>query len=263
MLNNAMIEGLLELKLDTMAMAIRDQRANPDYLDLPFEDRLGLLVDIEIQERQNRKRRRLTAAAKLRASASIEDIDFRHKRGLDKSKMLSLASASWVREHHNIVLVGASGLGKTYLACALVDAAIRQGHSALYLRAPRLFEDLDIARGDGRYKRQLASLARLDVLVIDDLFLRPLHPDHAADLLEVIEDRHQVRSTILASQLPVADWHDAIGDGTMADAVLDRVLHREHRIELHGESMRTPEPPDRRRTTQDDDATGQTDGKED
>jgi DNA replication protein DnaC len=253
-LDNATIEGLRTLHLDVMAQSLLDQREHPDYEGLSFEERLGLLVDKEVTERENRRMARALKAAKLKAStAVIEDIDFRRQRGLDKSLVLSLAGGHWVDSHHVIVVVGPTGVGKTYLACALANSAIRHGHTALYLRAPRLFDELAIARADGRLSRLMAGWARVGVLVIDDLLLRPLTADQAADLLEVIEDRSQLRSTIVTSQLPVELWHEALGDATIADAVLDRLLERSHRIELHGESLRRPEtsdsPTGRRRQT--------------
>jgi DNA replication protein DnaC len=181
-------------------------------------------------------------AAKLRSNVVIEDIDFHRPRGLDRNQILNLAESRWVANHHSILIVGPTGCGKTYLACALAHAAIRHGHSALYyLRAPRMLDDLTIARADGRLTRLLASWARVDVLLIDDLVLRPLIPDQAADLLEVIEDRALLRSTIVTSQLPVAHWHEAFGEATIADAILDRLLQTAHRIELSGESLRRPE----------------------
>ena len=169
--------------------------------------------------------------------AVVEDIDFRRRRGLDRSQIMSLAEAHWVEAHHALVIVGPTGLGKTYLACALAHSAIRRGHTALYLRAPRLFDDLAIARADGRISRVMAAWSRVGVLVIDDLLLRPLSPEQAGDLLEIIEDRAHQRSTIVTSQLPVSLWHEALGDPTVADAILDRLLEQTHRIELDGESM--------------------------
>ena len=173
----------------------------------------------------------------------IEDIDFRRRRGLDRSQVMGLAEAHWVEAHHAVVIVGPTGVGKTYLACALAHSAIRQGHTALYLRAPRMFDELAIARADGRISRVMAAWARVGVLVIDDLLLRPLTPEQAADLLEIIEDRAHLRSTIVTSQLPVSLWHEALGDPTIADAVLDRLLEKAHRIELSGESMRKKQTP--------------------
>ena len=238
MLAHPTTEGLLTLNLTAMAEGLGDQRGNPDYEGLAFEDRLGLLVDKELLARENRRMARNLKAAKLKVPAVIEDIDFRRKRGLDRSQVLSLADAHFVEHHQAILIVGPTGVGKTYLACAFAHAAIRRGHSALYVRAPRLYDELAIARADGRLARLMASWARVGVLAIDDFLLRTLHPDQAADLLEVIEDRAGLRATIVTSQLPIEHWHEAISDATIADAVLDRLLEKAHRIELHGESMR-------------------------
>ena len=241
MLTSPTVEKLYNLNLAGMARALADQRERPDYGDLPFEDRLGLLVDRELQDRENRRLYRYLKAAKLRADASVEDVDFRHPRGLDRGKLLDLAEARWVEAHQNVLILGPTGVGKTYLACALAQAAIRHGHSALYLRVPRMLSDLATARADGRLRRSMAAWARVDVLVLDDFALRPLGTDQAADLLEVVEDRAQLRSTILTSQLPVTLWHQALGEPTVADAILDRVVHTAHRIELHGDSLRRSE----------------------
>jgi len=237
MLTHPTDEGLLALNLTSMAEGLVEQRGNPDYEGLGFEERLGLLVDRELLARENRRMARNLKAA-------IEDIDFRRPRGLDKSQVLSLADAHFVDHHQAILIAGPTGVGKTYLACAFAHAAIRRGHSALYLRAPRMYDELAIARADGRLARLMASWARVGVLVIDDFLLRRLHPDQAADVLEVIEDRAGLRATIVGSQLPVEHWHEAIGDATIADAVLDRLLERAHRIELHGESLRRPSADD-------------------
>lgn len=241
MLTNPTAQGLRELKLDIMATALLEQRTSSIYDGLPFEERLGLLVDQEINERKNRRRRRLIQMAKLRSNAVIDNIDFSASRGIDRSTVLSLAESYWVDEHHNLLITGATGVGKTYLACALAHSAILHGHSALYVRAPRLLDDLGIARADGRLSKLMASFARVEVLVVDDLFLRPIDNNQAADLLEVVEDRHQLRSTIIAAQLPIVNWHEAITEDTIADAVLDRLLHKAHRIELTGESLRRTE----------------------
>ena len=238
MLMNPTIEGLHALKLPAMAAGLIDQQASVHYSGLSFEERLGLLVDKELTERESRRLERYLKAAKLRTTAVIEDIDFRHHRGIDKGEILSLAECAFVRNHHIVAVVGPTGVGKTFLACALANAAIRRGHSALYLRAPRMLDDLAIARLDGRFARLSASWARIDVLVIDDFLLRPLTPSQAADVLEVIEDRVGLRSTIVTSQLPINHWHEALGEPTIADAVADRLLANLHRIELEGESMR-------------------------
>jgi DNA replication protein DnaC len=237
-LHNATLDGLSALRLPGMVRALREQREHPDYTTLGFEERLAMLVDRELTERANRRLQRVLKAARLRFPATIEDIDFRRQRGLERAQIMALAEAHWVDAHHSVVVVGATGLGKTYLACALAQAAIRRGHSALYLRGPRLLDEIAIARAEGRLARLLTQWARIDVLLVDDFLIRPLGPDQAADMLEVIEDRVQRRSTIVTSQLPVAMWHDALGEATVADGILDRLLEHVHRIELHGESMR-------------------------
>lgn len=240
MLTTPTVDKLRALNLPGMARALSEQLERPDYQALSFEERLGLLVDREAQDRDNRRLERHLKAAKLRSAACIEDVDFHHPRGLDRGQLLTLATAQWVPAHQNVLVVGPTGAGKTFLACALAQAALRQGHTALYWRTPRLLGELTLARADGRLLRLLASWARVDVLVLDDFALRPLLPEQSADLLEVLEDRAERRSTIVTSQLPVALWHDALADPTIADAVLDRLVHHAHRIELHGDSLRHP-----------------------
>lgn len=243
MLTNATMNKLVALSLTGMAAALKEQLERADYGALAFEDRLGLLVDREALDRENRRLERNLKAAKLRTSASIEDLDLRRPRGLDRAVVLSLADAQWVRAHQNVLIIGPTGVGKTYLACALAQAALRRGHTALYLRAPRLLGDLALARADGRLPKVLAAWARVDVLVIDDLALQPLTAVQASDLLEVVEDRSQLRSTIVTSQLPVSGWHDSLGDATVADAILDRLVHNAHRLELRGDSLRRSTEP--------------------
>lgn len=234
-------DKLYALNLNGMARAFGEQLERPDYQALSFEDRLGLLADRELQERENRRLDRNLKAAKLRMPACVEDIDFHHPRGLDRTLVLNLAEAQWVQAHNNILISGATGSGKTYLACALAHAALRRGHTALYVRAPRMLDELSIARADGRLPRLMIAMARVAVLVIDDFALRPLTSDQSAHLLEVIEDRSQLRATIVTSQLPIGEWHDSLGDPSLADAILDRLIHNAVRIELklRGRSLRS------------------------
>jgi DNA replication protein DnaC len=240
-LNHPTIEGLYALKLPAMAAALTDQAASASHQALSFDERLALLVDRELAERDNRRQQRYLKIAKLRTDAVIEDVDFRRPRGLDRPTVLGLAESAWVTAHHNLAVVGPTGVGKTFLACALANSAIRRGHTALYLRASRMLDDLAVARVDGRFQRLTATWARTDILIIDDFLLRPLTADQAADTLEVIEDRAGLRATIITSQLPIAHWHQALGEATIADAVMDRLLQNLHRIELQGESLRRPE----------------------
>jgi DNA replication protein DnaC len=250
MLTTTTLGQLRELGLAGMHRALSEQMESAHARELPFDDRLGMLLDRELQDRYNRKLQRNLKAAKLRVDACMEDLDFRRPRGLDRAAVLALASAQWVAARQNVLVVGPTGAGKTFLACALAHAAVRAGHTALYLRAPRLLDDLTVARGDGRLPRILAAWARVDVLVIDDLALRPLSPAAAADLLEVIEDRAGRRSTVVASQLPIHDWHAALGDPSLADAILDRLAHNAHRLTLSGESMRRQKANDGTDTTE-------------
>jgi DNA replication protein DnaC len=206
---------------------------------LDFDERFGLLVDAEWIDRQNKRLARNLREAKLRLSdACIEGIDYPPRRKLDKAVIRGLASCAWVQEHHNVVITGPTGVGKTYIACALAQQACRKGYRALYRRVPRIFDEILLARADGTYPRWLAKVARFDIVVLDDWGLVPLAESERRDLLEIMEDRYGNRSTILTSQMPVAQWHDQVGDPTIADAFCDRLLHNAHRIELHGPSRR-------------------------
>ena len=238
MLKHPTLDKLHALKLTGMAAALEDQSATPDITDLSFEERLGLLVDREMTERDNRRMSSRLRRAKLRHAAILEDIDYRNSRGLDKGLVQSLASCQWVKEHLNVLITGPTGVGKTWLACALAHKACREGYTAQYVRLPRLLRELTIAKGDGQYSKLLTSLAKVDVLILDDWGLMKLSAENRRDLLEVLEDRHGRRSTIATSQLPIEEWHGVIGDATLADAILDRLVHNAYKINLRGESMR-------------------------
>jgi DNA replication protein DnaC len=238
MLNEQTFEKLSTMKLFGMTEALRDQMARPDMIDLSFEQRFGMLVDAQCLFREGRKMKRLLDTAKLKLSASMEDIDYRTPRGLDKSVIMHLGTCEWVRRHQNVIIEGPTGVGKTYLACALGHKACREGLSAFYIRTPKLYYTMAIARADGSYGKMLARLAKVSVLLLDDLGLATLTDPERRDLLEVVEDRHGSASTIITSQMPVEHWHEMIGDPTIADALLDRLVHNAHRIHLKGESMR-------------------------
>jgi DNA replication protein DnaC len=230
---------LHRLKLVAMAQALEEQAHQPCYAELSFEERLGLLVDRELAARDNRKLATLLHGAKLRfPQACPEDLDFRTPRGLSREVILSLCQNGWVTAHHNVIITGPTGVGKTYLACALAASACRAGMSAYYLRLPRLLHELHLARADGSYGKLLSRLAKYAVLIIDDWGLAKLPDRERRDLLELLEDRYDLRATIISSQIPVDKWHDLIGDPTIADAVLDRVIHNAHHITMKGESMR-------------------------
>lgn len=238
MLNHPTLDKLQALRLDGMAAALREQLASSAAAGLSFEERLGLLIDREQTVRDDKRLTARLKRARLRQTAAMEDIDFRSGRGLDRQLMLSLASCDWVRRHRNIVITGPTGAGKSFIGCALAHKACLSGFTIAYHRLPRLMEDLQLARGDGRYLKLLTSLSRLDVLVLDDWGLAALTPAQQRDLLELLDDRHQRRSTIVTSQLPPAHWHEAMADPTLADAILDRLVHNAHHITLMGESMR-------------------------
>jgi len=242
MLLEQTLTQLRELRLIGMADALDEQQAVPDVQSLTFEDRLALLVEREATVRQDRRLTRLLRQAKLRLPATIEDLDLRTPRGLDRSVILRLASSDWIRNHQVVLITGATGTGKTYLACALAQAACRQGLSARYLRLTRLIEDMALARADGSYPKLMNRLQKTDLLVIDDYGLAPLNQVERRDLLEVIEDRTGRRATLVTSQLPFEHWHEVVGDATFADAILDRLVHHAHRITLKGPSMRRKEP---------------------
>jgi DNA replication protein DnaC len=238
MLNHPTLEKLQSLRLTGMVKAFEDQAQTSEIGSLSFEERLGLMVDREMTERENRRLTTRLKKAKLRQAAVIEDIDYRHPRGLDKALMTSLASCRWIRDHDNVLLTGPTGVGKSYLACALAHKACREGFTALYLRLPRLCQELAVAKGDGRFAKMLTVYARMDLLVLDDWGLAPLTAEQRRDLLEILDDRYAARSTLVASQIPVERWHDYLDDPTVADAILDRLIHNAHRITLKGESLR-------------------------
>jgi DNA replication protein DnaC len=239
MLNEPTLDKLRHLGLYAMATAWETQQRDPSLGQITFDERLGLLVDAECFARENKRLARLLREAKLKITqACVEDIDYAAKRELDKSVVRQLATCRWVQEHQNVLITGMTGVGKTYVACAIAHQACRSGYRALYRRASRFFQDLAMARADGSYPRLLARLARIDVLVIDDWALSPAVEADRHHLLEVIEDRYANRSTIITSQLPPTKWHEYLGDPTVADAILDRVLHNAHRLVLKGPSRR-------------------------
>ena len=238
MLAQQTLQTLRRLKLTGMADALEQQIAQPQTHALSFEERIGLLVDRELTSRDNRRLTRLLRAAKLKHPACVEDINYRHSRSLQRPQLASLVTSDWVRQRQSLLIVGPTGCGKTWLACALGNAACRQGLSVLYLRATRLLDDLRIAHADGSYTKKLAHLAKLDLLILDDWGLQKLTRAQAQDLLEVVDDRHGARSLLITSQLPIEHWHDTLGDPTLADAILDRVCHSAHKLLLTGESMR-------------------------
>jgi DNA replication protein DnaC len=232
------IEKLSQMKLHTMATALQEQLEKPALSGLSFEDRFAMIVDREWTSREDRKLTRRLKAARLKTQATVEDIDYQHPRGLDKSVIRSLASCQWIRSHHNVIITGPTGIGKTYLAEAFPNKACREGFTAVYYRSTRLFGELQIARGDGSYFKLLAKLAKVDLLSIDDWAMDPLTEQERKDFLELMEDRHGLKSTLITSQYPVSKWHDRIGEPTTADAILDRIVHNAHKITLKGESMR-------------------------
>ncbi len=238
MLVQPTLDTLNQLKLHGMAIALSEQMTQTTAQSLAFEDRLGLLVERELTYRENRRLTRLLQLAQLKERAALEDLDFRARRGLDRAQLASLTSCDWIRQHQNLLIHGATGCGKTFLGCALAHQACRQGLSALYLRAPRLFDELGLCHADGSFRKRLAAIARVDVVVIDDFAIAPMGPRERTDLLEVLDDRVGTRSTLITSQLPLEHWHEYIGDPTLADAILDRLIHSAHKIHLEGESMR-------------------------
>ncbi len=238
MLLQPTLEKLNTLKFTGMVKALTEQMSLPDIEQLSFEERLGLLVDRELTERHDRRLTSRLRKARLKQAACIEDIDYRHRRGLDKSLLTRLSSCQWVKDHLNILITGPTGVGKTWLACALAQKACREGYTARYLRLPRLLQELPIAKGDGSYLKRMAEIAKTEVLLLDDWGLSKLTTEQRHDLLEILEDRHGSRSTLVTSQLPLDKWHAIIGDPTLADAIMDRLIHNAYKINLKGDSMR-------------------------
>ena len=238
MLHHPTLDKLQQLRLTGMHQALREQATLSDIDTLSFEERLGLLADRELTEREDRRLQTRLRQARLKQNACLEDLDYRTPRGLDKGLITQLATGQWIRDGLNALLVGPTGVGKTWIACALAQHACRQGHSVRYLRLPRLFEELRLAHADGRFPKLMGTLAKTDLLLLDDWGLTHLDVEARRDLLELLDDRHGQRSTLVTSQLPVEHWHPIIGDPTLADAILDRLVHHAYRITLKGESMR-------------------------
>lgn len=238
MLVHPTLERLHALGLSAMANAFVELQNTRDAAELSREDWLGLLLDREVTDRENRKLTRRLRAARLRQAAVVEDVDLRAPRGLDRGLFLKLATCQWIRDHQHLALVGPTGIGKSWIACALGHKACREGFSVLYKRTPRLFADLAQARGEGRLPRLMAGLERTRLLILDDWGPEPFTAEQRRDLLEIVDDRYDRGSLIITSQLPVGRWHEVIGDPTLADAILDRIIHAAHRIELKGDSLR-------------------------
>jgi DNA replication protein DnaC len=236
------LDALSRLKLHGMAQALQEQMADPNIQQLSFEERFGLLVDREVTYRDNRRVGRLWTACQAKdRNAALEEIDYRDRKGLDRAQMASFASGDYIRRGQNILIDGTTGSGKTFLACALAQGACRAGLSAWYVRAPRLFDELTLCHADGAFRKRLAALARIQLIVIDDFGITPLGPRERSDLLELLDDRAGSRSTVICSQIPPAQWHDYLNDPTVADAIMDRLIHGSHKIHLESrESMRDP-----------------------
>jgi len=237
------LDQLHQLGFAGMAKAFAELHANPDAANLDHEAWLALLLDREITERQDRRLKARLRYARLRHQAAVEDVDYKAARGLDRALFHKLAACKWIADRLNIVIVGPSGVGKSWLACALGHKAARENFSVLYQRVPRLFTDLALARGDGRYARLMRALGGVDLLILDDWGPEPLAADQRRDMLEILEDRYGRGATIVTSQIPVDRWHDIVGDPTLADAILDRLLHNAHRLELRGDSLRKKAKP--------------------
>jgi DNA replication protein DnaC len=238
MLTHPTHERLIALGLTGMAKALEEQRRQGDLAALDFEERLALMIDRETIERENKRLASRLKVARLRQSAVVEDVNLKVSRSLDKALFAKLVAGDWIERHQNLLIIGQAGVGKSWLACALGHKACRDNRSVLYHRLPRLFDDLLLARGDGRYRRLLKTLARVELLILDDWGLAPLTPEQGRDLLEVLDDRHGRSATVVTSQLPVDHWHEMIGNPTVADAILDRLVHNAHRLILKGDSMR-------------------------
>ncbi len=243
MLVHPTLNKLRTLRLSGMAKALEEQQQMPDIDALGFEDRLGLLVDRELTVRDSRRLTNRLRRARLHQPAVLEDIDYTAARGLDKSLIDRLSDGRWLAEHLNLLITGPTGIGKSWLACAFAHHACRLGYTARYVRLPRLLQELVLAKGDGRYAKLLAELAKTDLLVLDDWALQPLDTEQCRDLLEILDERHNRRSTLVTSQWPLAQWHEALGQPTLADAILDRLVHNAYKLTLRGESMRKRRSP--------------------
>jgi DNA replication protein DnaC len=238
MLNEQTIAKMQEMKLLGMAQLFKELMGKPEHADLSHDEFVGLLVDAETTSRQNKRLKRLLRNARLKQQSCLEDIDYQHARGLHKQTLLELASCAWIQNRQNVLISGPTGVGKTYIACAIGNAVCRAGYSMVYIRAPRLFTTLFQARADGSYLKYLGKLAKVNLLIIDDLGLSAMNESERKDLLEIVEDRNLTASLIISSQVPMKDWYQIIGDPTIADAICDRLLHRAYKIELKGESLR-------------------------
>jgi len=250
-LTQATLDKMHQMKMASLAEAFERQIRSPEFASLSFEERVGMMIDAESDAREQRKLTRRLQWARLRHQASLEDVNWQHARGLDRQVVLSLGRCGWIRDHQNLLITGLTGAGKSWLACAFAERACREGYSAYYVRAPRLYHDLVVARGDGSYGRMLARLAKTDLLLVDDFALSPLKDQERRDLLEILEDRHERASTLVTSQLPFKVWHEVIGEATLADAICDRLISAAHKIDLKGPSLR-PKEAKAKRSTKDD-----------
>lgn len=238
MLKEQTITKMQSMKLHGMAQVFQELLEKPQRTDLTHEEFIGLLVDAEVTSRDNRRLQRLLKQAHLKQEACLEDIDYRHPRGLHKQTILELSDCTWIESHNNVLITGPTGVGKSYIACALGNATCRKGRSSLYIRGNKLFKILSQAEGDGSYLKTIGKLLKFDLLIIDDIGMSPMKETERRDLLEIVEERNLSSSTIVTSQVPIKDWYQIIGDPTIADAICDRLLHNAYRIELKGESMR-------------------------